>query len=124
LRVRGRFNNLSLICAHAPTEEKSEYIKDSFYEELETVVTGCPKNDIKILLVDFNAKVGLEDQDKSAVGNCGLYEESNDNGLRLIGLASALNMVIGGTVFPHRKVHLATWRSQDGATNNQIDHID
>jgi hypothetical protein len=32
-------------------------------------------------------------------------------------------MVIGGTVFPHRKVHLATWRSPDGTTNNQIYHI-
>jgi hypothetical protein len=55
LRVRGRFNNLSLICAHTPTEEKNEYIKDSFHEELETTVPGCPKNDIKILLGDFNA---------------------------------------------------------------------
>jgi hypothetical protein len=55
LRVRGRFNNLSLICAHEPTEERNEYIKDSFYKELETVVTRCPKNDIMILLGDFNA---------------------------------------------------------------------
>jgi hypothetical protein len=44
---------------------------------LETLVTGCPKNDIKILLGDFNAKVGLEDQNRSAVGNCGLHEERN-----------------------------------------------
>jgi hypothetical protein len=44
---------------------------------LETLVTGCPKNDIKILLGDFNAKIGLEDQDRSAVGNCELHEESN-----------------------------------------------
>jgi hypothetical protein len=49
---RGRFNNLSLICSHAPTEEKNECIKDSFHEKLETIVTGCPKNDIKILVVD------------------------------------------------------------------------
>jgi hypothetical protein len=55
LRVRGRFTNLSLICAHALTEENNEYIKDSFYEELETII-GCAKNDIKILLGDFNAK--------------------------------------------------------------------
>jgi hypothetical protein len=83
LRVRGRFRSLSLICAHAPTEEKNEYIKDSLYEELETTVTGCPKNDSKILLGDCNAKLGFEDQDRSAVVNCGLHEESNDNGLRL-----------------------------------------
>jgi hypothetical protein len=35
LRVRGRFNNMSLICAHAPTEEKSGNIKDTFYDAVE-----------------------------------------------------------------------------------------
>jgi hypothetical protein len=85
LGVRGRFNNVSLICAHAPTEEKNYYIKGSFYDDLETVVIGCPKYDIKILLGDFKAKVSFEDQDRSAVGNCGLHEESNDDGLKLIG---------------------------------------
>jgi hypothetical protein len=69
---------------------------------LETVVTRCPKNDIKILLGDFNAKIGFRDQDRCVVGNCGLHEESNGTGLRLIGLASALNMVIGSTTFPHK----------------------
>jgi hypothetical protein len=38
------------------------------------------------------------------VVNCELHEESNDNGLRLIGLASALNMVIGSIMFPHKKI--------------------
>jgi hypothetical protein len=32
-------------------------------------------------------------------------------------------MVIGGTVFPHRNVHLVTRRSPDGTSNNQIDHL-
>lgn len=31
--------------------------------------------------------------------------------------------VIGGTMFPHRDVHKATWRSLDGKTENQIDHV-
>jgi hypothetical protein len=74
---------------------KNEYIKDRFYEESESVVTGCPKNDIKILLGDFNSKVGFEDQDRSTVWNCGLH----NNGL--IGLPSALNMVIGSTILPY-----------------------
>jgi hypothetical protein len=73
-----------------------------------------------ILLGDFNAKVGFKDQDRSVAGNCGLHEESNDNELRLIGLASVLNMVIGSTTFPHKTIHLAAWRSTDGTTNNQI----
>jgi hypothetical protein len=32
-------------------------------------------------------------------------------------------MVIGCTTFPHKKIYLATCRSPDGTTNNQIYHI-
>jgi hypothetical protein len=30
--------------------------------------------------------------------------------------------VIGNTAFTHKNVHLATWRTPDGKTQNQIDH--
>ena len=43
---------------YAPSEEKSEESKDSFYEELEQVFDHFPKYHTKILLGDFNAKVG------------------------------------------------------------------
>jgi len=46
---------------HATTEEKSEELKDSFYEELEEVFDQFPKYYMKILLGDFNAKLGRED---------------------------------------------------------------
>ena len=54
-----------LACAafavHAPSEEKNGSSKDSFYEELEQVFDHFPnKYDKKILLGDFNAKVGRE----------------------------------------------------------------
>ncbi len=45
---------------HAPSEEKSDSLKDSFYEELEQVFDHFPTYDMKILLGDFNAKVGRE----------------------------------------------------------------
>jgi len=35
LGIRGIFKNYSFICAHAPTEEKSECVQDQFYERLE-----------------------------------------------------------------------------------------
>jgi hypothetical protein len=35
---------------------KREYVKDNFYEEFATTVTGCPKNDIKILQEHFSDK--------------------------------------------------------------------
>jgi hypothetical protein len=102
---------------------KNEDTKDMFYDDLETTIIRCPKNDVKILFSDFNAKVGSEDQESAAVGKYGLHKESNNNGLRLIGLANALNMVIGSTTFPHKNIHLTTWRSPDSKTTNQFDHV-
>jgi hypothetical protein len=57
-------------------------IKDRFYEELEHVFDKFPKYHLKILLGDFNAKVGTEDIFKPTIGNESLYEISNNNGVR------------------------------------------
>jgi hypothetical protein len=70
------------------------------------------------LLGDFNAKVAFEDQESAVVRKYGLRKESSDNGLRLIGLANAFNMVIGNTTLPHKNIHLSTRRSPDGKTTN------
>jgi hypothetical protein len=32
--MRGRWNNIIVLNVHAPSEEKSDELKDSFYEEL------------------------------------------------------------------------------------------
>jgi len=45
---------------HAPSDDKSDDSKDSFYEELEQVSDHFPRYNMKILLGDFNAKVGKE----------------------------------------------------------------
>jgi hypothetical protein len=56
-------------------------MKDSFYKKLEHVFNKFPKYQMKILLGDFNAKVGMEDIFKTMVGNESLHEISNDNGV-------------------------------------------
>jgi hypothetical protein len=45
----------------APTEEKSDDSKGSFYDELEQVFDHFPKYNMNILLGVFNAKLGRED---------------------------------------------------------------
>jgi exonuclease III len=42
-------------------QDKTDDVKDSFYEELERVFDKFPKYHMKIMLGDFNAKVGKED---------------------------------------------------------------
>jgi hypothetical protein len=56
-------------------------MKDSFYEELESVFDKSPKYHGKIMLWDFNVKVGREDIFKPTIGNESLHEISNDNGV-------------------------------------------
>lgn len=72
---------------------------------------------------DINAKVGDDNTDcERAMGRhrCG---GMNDNGERLVDFCLNNNCVIGGTIFPHRIIHKLTWKSPDGSTINQIDHI-
>ena len=49
--------------------------------------------------------------------------DMNENGKELVDICALNGLSIGGTLFPHRRVHKATWRSPDGVTENQIDHI-
>jgi hypothetical protein len=78
---------------------------------------------MKIILGDFNAKVGRENIFKPTTGNERLHETSNDNGFRVANFATSKNLVARSTMFPHRKIHKYTWTSPEGKTHNQIDHI-
>jgi len=71
-----------------PSKEKSDDSKDSFYEELEQVFNHFPKYHMKILLGDFNAKVGRENIFKLTIGNESLHQDSNDNDVRIINFAT------------------------------------
>jgi exonuclease III len=79
--LRGRWCNIIVLNVHAQTEEKSYDSKDSFYEELEQIFDHFPKYHTKILLGDFNAKLGREDTFKPTIGNESLHEGNNDNGV-------------------------------------------
>jgi hypothetical protein len=59
--IRGRWCHIIVLNVHAPTEDKTDDVKDSFYEELESVFDKFPKYHLKILLRHFNAQIGRED---------------------------------------------------------------
>jgi hypothetical protein len=78
---------------------------------------------MKILLGDFNAKVGRENILKPTIGNGSLHLDGNDNGVRIINFATSKNLVVKSTIFPYGNIHKYTWISPDGQTHNQIDNI-
>jgi len=108
---------------HAPSREKSDDSKDSFYEELEQVFDHFPKYHMKILLGDFNAKVGRENIFKPTIGNESLHQDSKNNGVKIVNFATSKNLFVKSIMFPNQNSHKYTWTSPDGKTHNQIDHI-
>ena len=115
--------NCNFIQCYAPTETANAEDKDDFYGLLQQVTAGFSKKDILIVSGDLNAKVGSDNRGHERVmGKHGLGVD-NDNGERLIDFCAANDLVIGGTLFPHKSIHKGTWVSPDDRTVNQIDHI-
>jgi hypothetical protein len=74
-------------------------------------------------LGDFNVKVGRKDIFTPTIGNEGLHQISNDNGVRAVNFATSKNFVVRITMFPHRNIHKHTWTSPEGKMHNQTDHV-
>jgi exonuclease III len=89
----GRWCDIIVLNVHAPTEDKIDDIKDRFNEELELVFDKFRKHPMKILLGDFNAKVGRKDIFKSTIGNESLHKISNDNGVRIVNFSLQKNLL-------------------------------
>ncbi|VDP50913.1 unnamed protein product [Schistosoma mattheei] len=71
----------------------------------------------------LNAKVGIDNTGyEDTMGRYGLGER-NENGERFANLYAFNKLIIGGTIFPHKRIHKATWISPNHTTENQIDHI-
>jgi len=116
IELRGRWHNIIVVNVHASSEEKSDEAKDSFYEELEQVFDHFPKYQMKMLLGEFNAKVGRQNIFKRTIGQESLHQDGNDNGVRLVNFTTSKNLVVKSTMFPHQNIHKYT----DGKTHTRL----
>jgi hypothetical protein len=78
--IRGRWCHVIVLNVHAPTEDKTDDLKNSFYEEL------------------------WEEISDPLIGNESLHEISNDNGVRLVNVATSRNPSGTSRMFPHRNI--------------------
>nr|KAG5687288.1 hypothetical protein BaRGS_001953 [Batillaria attramentaria] len=114
---------LNIIRCYAPTSDVEEEKKDDFYQQLQTVIDRGGAKDMTILMGDFNAKIGSDNTGyEDTMGTHGLGQ-MNEDGERFADFCALNQIVIGGSIFPHKRIHKATWRSPDHVTENQIDHI-
>ena len=98
-------------------------MKEKFCQQLHETITAVQKRDVIIVMGDMNAKIGsnnegLEhDMGRHGIGNM------NKNGELFSELCASCDLIIGGTVFPHKTCHKVSWVSPDNITENQIEHI-
>ncbi|XP_005091913.1 craniofacial development protein 2-like [Aplysia californica] len=123
LRLKGKHSNTSILQCYAPTNDSEDESKDYFYEQLQRELTGIPRHDLIVVMGDLNAKVGEDNTNyERKMGQQGTGTR-NENGERLVDFCALNNLVIGGTLFPHRTIHKLAWDSPNGRDKNQIDHL-
>jgi len=101
--------------------------KEAFYSLLDKTLLGIKRSDIIVMMGDFNAQAGNNNQDiEHIMGRHGQpCDKENENGQLLIELCGNHGLEIGGTIFPLKEEHKVTWTSpvKDKLVGNQIHHI-
>ncbi|VDP44923.1 unnamed protein product [Schistosoma margrebowiei] len=111
---------MNVIQCYAPTNDYNEDVKDQFYDRLQSIVKKCPAKELITLMADLNDKVGMDNTGyEDIMGRHGLGEK-NKNGERFAKLCAFNKLVIGGTIFPYKRIYKTTWTSPDYTTQNQI----
>ena len=112
--------NLQVVYVPASTHKDDEV--EAFYEEVSKIMSDN-KSYYKIVIGNFNAKVGGHQQgDGAVVGQYG-YGERHERGTRLVQFATSENITISSTCFKKRKSKKWPWRSPNGPVKNYIDYI-
>lgn len=81
IQLECQWFNVVLINGYASTEDKEKEAENIFYEDLDNVCDLIPTNKVKILLRDFNPKIGEKIIYIPTIRKESLHRASNDNGI-------------------------------------------
>ena len=121
VKLKGTPADVNIIQAYAPTSASTEDALENFYHDLEKAMSVCKSSEMKIVMGDFNAKIG-EERYNTTVGPYGLGTR-NDRGDTMVEWCERTELVVTNTWFKQHKRRLYTWTSPDAQTKNQIDFI-
>ena len=60
---------------------------------------------------------------KPTTGNESIHRDTNDNGIKIVNVATHKNLIVKSMMSPYRNIHKYTWTTPDAKTHNQIDQI-
>ena len=96
-RIQTKLRNMSIVQCYAPTENVELDEKEAFYSLLHKTLIGIKRSDIIVMMGDFNAQLGNNNQDNEHImGRYGIpCDKENENGQLLIELFRKHGLVIG-----------------------------
>ena len=101
--------NATIVSAYAPTMANPEETKETFNSQLKGTLRNIPSIDKLILIGDFNARIGRENDKwppalaKYGIGKC------NANGELLLALSTEFDLIVTNIMFKQKDEHKTTW---------------
>ena len=93
------------ISVYAPTMTNPDENKEAFYNQLASVLSGIPRTDKLLLIGDFNARIGREnDKWPLVMGKHGI-RKCNSNGGLLLALCSEFELIVTNTICSSRRMN-------------------
>ncbi|GFS10114.1 craniofacial development protein 2-like [Elysia marginata] len=111
----------NIVQVYAPTTDHDDTEVEAFYEELDKTLQQLKLTNIKIIMGDFNAKVGAR-RIGNTVGSQGLGE-INERGEMLVGWCQENDLVVANTWFENHPRRKWTWISPGDKYRNQINYV-
>ena len=123
LKLRCKYNNISLIQCYAPTESRPDEESEKFYADLQALIDSTSKRDNLFVMGDFNAKIGnLHLTEPEVVGPYNnIIRGNNERGKTLISFCKQNRLVVANSLFKHRNKF--TWISPGDRIRNTINFI-
>ena len=113
----------TFVSVYSPTLDSSDDVKDRFYDTLYSTLRRISQNDKIILLGDFNARVGRNNEIwHGVIGHHGVGNV-NSSGLRLLSVCSELGLAITNTFFQLRDMHKTSWLHPRSKHWHLIDYV-
>jgi len=117
-RLTTRLCKLVIVQCYAPTNEAAIEEKEVFCGLLEATLHQIRQSEITIMMGDFNAEIGDDNQGLQHVMSRHGLGNRNENGDIFIDLCANYDLIIGGGLFPHKDIHKAPWVAPNHRTAN------
>jgi Reverse transcriptase (RNA-dependent DNA polymerase) len=112
---------INVISAYAPQVGLQESVKRKFWEDLEEVVRGIPREEKLFIGGDLNGHVGQTNEGFDRVHGGFGFGTRNEAGEDILNFAVAYDMMLTNTFFRKRESHLVSFSS--GQNRSQIDFV-